>query len=328
MDLSIIVPVYNVEKYVRACLESIFRQGLDEDRFEVIIVNDGTRDRSMEMIADIIGQHKNITVINQENQGLSVARNNGVKAAKGDYIIMPDSDDLLIADSLPTLLKPALETKADLVMADFLMLGDEEIERYQPPVNRTLKIQEKTCTDLFLEDYTPYESYVWRTLYRREFLLENNIWSYPGILFQDVPFTHECCLKAKKCIRASWLLNIYRTGHASATYNFDKKKADDFCIAMRETWKLCSWEGHTPETLRKLKDDVFVSFSHLIILISYSFKRRVDRWVTIKFIQRNLNHVRFDNGFRQRAVSLLFKYIPITFIEANYYLRRLLRLFK
>ena len=328
MDLSIIVPVYNVEKYVRACLESIFRQGLDEDRFEVIIVNDGTRDRSMEMIAGIIGQHKNITVINQENQGLSVARNNGVKAATGDYIIMPDSDDLLIADSLPTLLKPALETKADLVMADFLMLGDEEIERYQPPVNRTLKIQEKTGTDLFLEDYTPYESYVWRTLYRREFLLENNIWNYPGILFQDVPFTHECYLKAKKCIRASWLLNIYRTGHASATYNFDMKKADDFCIAMRETWKLCSWEGHTPATLRKLKDDVFVSFSHLIILISYSFKRRVDRWDTIKFIKRNLSDVNFDNGFRQKAVTALFTHIPIIFIEANYYLRRLLRLFK
>lgn len=328
MDLSIIVPVYNVEKYVRACLESIFRQGLDEDRFEVIIVNDGTRDRSMEMIAGIIGQHKNITVINQENQGLSVARNNGVKAATGDYIIMPDSDDLLIANSLPTLLKTALETKADLVVADFLMLGDEEIERYQSPINQTLKIREMTGIDLFLEDYTPYESYVWRTLYRREFLLENNIWNYPGILFQDVPFTHECYLKAKKCIRASWLLNIYRTGHASATYNFDMKKADDFCIAMRETWKLCNWEGHTPKTLRKLKDDVFVSFSHLIILISYSFKRRVDRWVTIKFIQRNLNHVRFDNGFKQRAVSLLFKYIPITFIEANYYLRRLLRLFK
>ena len=328
MDLSIILPVYGVEKYVRTSLQSIFWQGLDEDKFEVIIVNDGTCDRSMEMIADIIGQHKNITVINQENQGISVARNKGVATAKGDYIIMPDSDDLLIADSLPTLLKTALETKADLVVADFLMLGDEEIEHYQPPTNRILKTQEKTGIALFLEDYTPYESYVWRTLYRREFLLENNIWNYPGILFQDVPFTHECYLKAKKCIRASWLLNIYRTGHASATYNFDKKKANDFCIAMRETWKLCSWEGHTPETLRKLKDDVFVSFSHLIILISYSFKKQVDRRDTIKFIKRNLSDVNFDNGFRQRAVTALFTHIPIIFIEANYYLRRLLRLFK
>ena len=65
MDLSIIVPIYQVEKYVRPCMESIFNQGIDDNRFEVIIVNDGTKDRSMELIADIINQHKNITVINQ-----------------------------------------------------------------------------------------------------------------------------------------------------------------------------------------------------------------------------------------------------------------------
>ena len=67
MDLSIIIPVYNVEEYVHPCLESIFRQGLDDSRFEVIIVNDGSTDKSMEMIADIISQHNNITVINQES---------------------------------------------------------------------------------------------------------------------------------------------------------------------------------------------------------------------------------------------------------------------
>ena len=69
MDLSIIVPVYNVEQYIRTCIESIYKQGLDEDRFEVLIVNDGTKDRSMEVIADIIESHKNIVVINQKNQG-------------------------------------------------------------------------------------------------------------------------------------------------------------------------------------------------------------------------------------------------------------------
>ena len=105
MDLSIIVPIYNVEQYVRACIESIYQQGLDEDRFEVILVNDGTKDKSMEMIADIIQQHKNITVINQENQGLSMARNNGIAMAKGEYILMPDSDDLLIENSVEPLLE-------------------------------------------------------------------------------------------------------------------------------------------------------------------------------------------------------------------------------
>ena len=104
MELSVIIPVYNVEKYIRTCIESIYRQGLSEDHFEVILINDGTQDRSMEVIADIIEAHKNITVINQENQGLSMARNNGIAIAKGEYILMPDSDDLLIENSLKPLL--------------------------------------------------------------------------------------------------------------------------------------------------------------------------------------------------------------------------------
>ena len=68
IKLSIIVPVYNVEKYIRPCFESIFRQGLDDADYEIIIINDGTKDRSMEMIADIISQHHNITVVNHQNQ--------------------------------------------------------------------------------------------------------------------------------------------------------------------------------------------------------------------------------------------------------------------
>ena len=127
--LSVIVPIYNVEKYIRPCLESIFRQGLDEDNYEIILINDGTKDRSMDVIQDIIACHSNITVIEQENQGLSVVRNHGIARATGEYIIMPDSDDLLIDNSLPRLIEIALSTKADLVVADFLEMSDEEIER-------------------------------------------------------------------------------------------------------------------------------------------------------------------------------------------------------
>lgn len=104
MDLSIIVPVFNVEKYIRTCIESIFLQGLNETFFEVIIVNDGSTDKSMEVIADIIKQHSNIVVINQENQGLSVARNNGTATAKGEYVLILNSDDMLIENSIFPLL--------------------------------------------------------------------------------------------------------------------------------------------------------------------------------------------------------------------------------
>lgn len=126
-QLSIIIPVYNVEKYIRTCIESLYRQGLNEECFEVIIVNDGTRDRSMDVIADIVQKHSNIIIIEQENQGLSMARNNGLAKASGEYILFVDSDDLLIDNSLPPLLEKALETKVDLIVADYLAMQDKEI---------------------------------------------------------------------------------------------------------------------------------------------------------------------------------------------------------
>ena len=127
MDLSIIVPVYKVEKYIHTCIESIYKQGLDEDSFELIIVNDGTPDNSMEMIADFVEQHHNIRIINQDNLSLSVARNNGIAIAKGEYILMLDSDDILIENSLAPLLEISTDTKADLVVADFFTMTNEEI---------------------------------------------------------------------------------------------------------------------------------------------------------------------------------------------------------
>jgi glycosyltransferase involved in cell wall biosynthesis len=200
MDLSIIVPVYNVEKYIRPCIESIFKQGLDDTDFEVIIVNDGTKDHSMEMIADIIDQHQIITVINQENQGLSVARNNGIAVAKGEYILMFDSDDLLVENSIKPILKKAMETKVDFVIANFLQMSTDEIvalENCHLHQYEELRIDEKTGEQLFMENLDPHQPYVWRMLFRKEFIIQNQLKFYPGIYVQDKPFFYESYLKAK-----------------------------------------------------------------------------------------------------------------------------------
>lgn len=288
MLLSIIVPVYNVEKYIRPCIESIFNQGLDEDCYEVIIINDGTKDRSMEMIADIISQHNNITVVNQENQGLSVVRNNGIALAKGEYILMPDSDDLLIEKSVPSILEAALSTKADLVVADFLEMNDEEIEKSQAINQKEFIFKEKTGEELFLEDLNPYQCYVWRSLFRREFLLSNNLTFVPGIYIQDVPFTHECYIKAKKCIRTSWILNIYRRGHESATFSFNAKKLKDFCTAIAKTWELTHMENLSPNVLTRLQENVFTSFSVMICAIVHAIETISERIDIIDYLPRSI----------------------------------------
>ena len=92
MILSIIIPVYKVEKYVRKTLESVFSENFSDNEVEVIVVNDGTPDRSMDIVNEFVS-HKSLRIINQENQGLSGARNTGIKAAKGKYVWFVDSDD-------------------------------------------------------------------------------------------------------------------------------------------------------------------------------------------------------------------------------------------
>ena len=104
---SIIIPVYNVEKYIKKCVDSVFNQTFKD--YEVIVVNDGTPDKSMELIKDY-----DVTIINQKNQGLSSARNNAVKKAKGDYIIFLDSDDYWRKDLLKEINK-SLKNNPDVV---------------------------------------------------------------------------------------------------------------------------------------------------------------------------------------------------------------------
>jgi len=321
VKLSIIVPVYNVEKYIRACLESIFKQELNEEEFEVIIVNDGTKDRSMEAIQDIISLHKNISIINQENQGLSVVRNKGIAMARGEYILMPDSDDLLIDNSLSPLLETAISIKADLVVADFINMTDKEIEslKIHPLQQETgFEYKEKTGEQLFLEDLNPFQCYVWRTLFRRDFLIRNKLTFVPGIYIQDVPFTHECYLKAQKCIKTSWLLNIYRRGHESATFSFNLKKVKDFCTAIAKTWELTHLDGLSIKVQDKLQEDVYTSFSMMTWVTTHKIAGVSDRIDVIDFLKQQAPDLWFRTGIRQKVVSYLYRYSPHLFIHLRY----------
>ena len=128
LQLSIIIPVCNVEEYIGPCLESIFRQGLSDDDFEVIIINDGSTDGSMDVISNLMNTHHNISIItNSENVGPSVSRNEGMDKAVGKYVLFVDSDDLLMDNGLTVLLKQAIDTDADMVVPDYVRMKDEDI---------------------------------------------------------------------------------------------------------------------------------------------------------------------------------------------------------
>lgn len=121
--ISVIIPVYNVEKYLRACLDSVMNQTFDN--YEVIIVNDGSTDNSGQIAEEYKNKYSNINLIHQENKGLGGARNTAIEVAKGEYILFVDSDDTIHLDTLKLLYDNITKTNADLVFFGFQIVAED-----------------------------------------------------------------------------------------------------------------------------------------------------------------------------------------------------------
>ena len=146
MLLSIIIPVYNVEAYVGRSLDSVFNTSASENEFEVIVVNDGTQDDSMTIVRRY-ADRPNLTILEQENQGLSLARMNGLAMAKGDYVWFVDSDDWLVEDGVGTALRLLKERKdAEVLMFPIKRTGSLQF-RDDPPFidDNTLEVEGKVA---------------------------------------------------------------------------------------------------------------------------------------------------------------------------------------
>ncbi len=194
--ISLIVPVYNVEKYIEKCLESIVNQ--DYKDFELILVNDGTQDNSINLADDYL-KDKDIEykVINKENGGLASARNAGLKVAVGEYISFVDSDDYIAKDFLSTLLDALIKENADYSFFFFLFVKKQEIgnndNREEILFNRDELL--KTFLKRTINFVVP------SMLFKKEFLDKNELSFNEGLRFsEDQPFIWNVILNTNKAI--------------------------------------------------------------------------------------------------------------------------------
>lgn len=316
MELSIIIPVCNVEQYIGPCLESLYRQDLCDDVFEVIVVNDGSTDDSMEVIKGIMSRHHNIHIINQENAGPSVSRNAGMELATGEYVLFVDSDDLLMDNGLSVLLQKANETSADMIVPDYIRMNDNEItSQYDARLTDSL-IVSKTGYDYYVEDYNPnMGSFIWRILYKRSFLNENNIRLFPGVYYEDIPFLQECFLKARRVIGIHLLYYIYRIRQRSCTYSFTMKNALDYNTAIANSWQLTKIPNLPEKVCHKQKANIYLFFNYAIDCIIGVFRKSSERKMIIDDLRKKVPDLSFIGGAEPRMVSVLFKTMPYRYIQ-------------
>lgn len=165
--VSIIVPVYNVEDYLPRCLDSLLKQGIEDDQYEVVLVNDGSNDGSEDICKEYVVRKANFFLLNQENQGVASARNHGLDFAHGEYIAFVDSDDFLADNGLKRLVDVLREhPRKDLVRfyssySDHIFKGQNEID------------YEGGADNLLASGGFP--AFVWTYIYRKKFLDEHHI---------------------------------------------------------------------------------------------------------------------------------------------------------
>ncbi len=212
MKLSIIIPVYNVEQYIGRCLQSCLSQPhVTPEEYELVIVNDGTKDNSMAIVEEMTRGCTNVTIINQQNQGLSMARNAGLKAAQGEYVWFIDSDDWIEDNCLHGIIERLERTKVDVLQLQYKNVYNDDI----PSDKHYSTIKGIGNSKKWMVENT-YFTAVQFMIYRREFLLQNNLQFYPGIYHEDSEFKPKVVYLADTCASYDKVVYNYFKGNANS----------------------------------------------------------------------------------------------------------------
>ena len=218
--ISVIVPVYNTEKYIKKCLNSILAQKMND--FEIIVVNDGSTDNSSEIIKEYVQYNERIKYFEKENGGLSDARNYGVLKATGDYLCFIDSDDYIAENLFENVLK-YIEDRVDLIKYKCVRINDtgEIIEKVSGPVF-DVKSGDDAFNSLYSSDVLIEPA--WLYLYKREYFLANNYKFPVGKLHEDWAIVPFILLNATSVVSVDFYGYYYVQSANSITRNNDAEK--------------------------------------------------------------------------------------------------------
>ncbi|MGF6905616.1 glycosyltransferase [Fusobacterium sp. PH5-44] len=259
IKVSIVVPVYNVEKYILRCIDSLINQTLED--IEIIIVNDGTKDKSIKLIKENFSDAR-LVMIEQENMGLSEARNTGIRNARGNYILFVDSDDFIDNDMCKTLYENSND--GDIIFSNYYKYYKTKKEE----INFSIKIQK--YFGINIEKNIKYDGQyvyersvaaVWDKLYKRDFLLRNNLFFTPKILHEDLNFSLKAFLLTE---------NIYY--YNKAFYNYWQENDNSIMNSMKNEVEVRSYQEIIND-LKKFSETMNDNFKKLrIILIINQYK--------------------------------------------------------
>ncbi len=224
--LSIIVPIYGVEQYLRKCVDSLLNQDIPSSEYEIILVDDGGKDACPQICEDYAAVHENIRVVHRENGGLSAARNSAIEIAQGEYVMFVDSDDYIKPNVLSGLLSQMERDNLDVLRYNYQNINEQN-EVFHPfkAAQRDMNYSESVVDgEIFLNERLGPACYAWVFVLKRE-LLEGCIFT-PGIYFEDTDWTPRMLLKAKRVASTPMIVYNYLWREGSITLPDNPQKRD------------------------------------------------------------------------------------------------------
>lgn len=246
--ISIIVPIYNVENYLRRCLDSLINQSLTD--IEIILVNDGSPDRSYLICDEYAKLDSRIKVINKENEGLGLARNRGLEVAVGEYIAFVDSDDFVELDMYKKLYDSAQSNGSDVVFCNFNEFSVNKVVYPNMEVSTSFELNGRDEIFYFLTDMIgaepsyhkdrKYSMSVWRAIYSRDIIVNNNV-KFPSereLISEDVVFHVRFLSKINKLSYLTYCGYYYCENETSLTKTFRSDRFEKYKILHSELLNL------------------------------------------------------------------------------------------
>ncbi len=232
--VSIIVPVYNREKFLTRCLDSLINQTLKD--IEIICIDDGSTDKSVDILTEYQKKDERVKIILQNQEGVSAARNKGIDISTGDYLGFVDSDDYVDKDFYEKLYKATIETSADVACAGIIRKNEKKCTILADYVSKNYfdKIRDK-----FIAIKYPANNYVVNKIYSRSALNEANIRFQEGVIYEDLFFTPSVIEKLGRVVVVA-NTNYHYWKHKNSIIKQDDDKARADCIlANRNLRKYC-----------------------------------------------------------------------------------------
>ena len=310
ISLSIVVPIYNVEKYLPKCLDSLLNQDIPLHEYEIILVDDGSTDGSGGIADQYSAIHPNIKVIHQSNRGLSAARNAGIKIACGEYIQFVDSDDYLEPNVLKSLVEKIDGDRLDVLRFDYQNVNDN-YEVFQP--NKDYKpfvdLRDEICNGIsFLNERLGYACYAWQFIIRRSLLVDKNLIFKEGVYFEDTEWTPRMLSQASRVTSIDTIVYNYllRQGSITVAVDAEKKKKvfHDKFVLIEDLLK----QSESASDIRwYLGMIAFTTLSILsIISLDYYYERKssINRLKKLKILPLSYYHMSDRAKKKARMVNL------------------------